>query len=89
MALLYQGVLVLCTYPLVRGLKMKKYIITLFVGTVAILLFGLMSGCSSTVTLGPAANKDAVIGASADTSGASLTLPLIRGEVGTVEQEKK
>ena len=50
---------------------------------------GLMSGCSSTVTLGPAANEDSVVGASLDTSSASVTLPLIKGEVGAAEQKSK
>ena len=54
---------------------MKKQVLVI----VGALLF-VASGCSSTVTLGTAANEDAVIGASADTSGASVTLPLIKGE---------
>ena len=66
-----------------------KYIVILFVGTVAILLIGLVSGCSSTVTLGPSANKEAVVGASADVTGASVTLPLIKGEIGSVTEKKK
>ena len=48
--------------------------------TVGMLLFA-ASGCSSTVTLGPKANENEVFGATAGTSGASLTLPLLRGEV--------
>jgi len=48
----------------------------------------LASGCTSTVTLGPQANEDAVIGAAAGTSGASLTLPLVRGEVSTLPPKK-
>lgn len=59
-----------------------KNTVILIVGT----LF-LASGCTSTVTLGPQANEDAVIGATAGTSGASLTLPLVRGEVTTVPKE--
>ncbi|MAH50571.1 hypothetical protein CMI37_32420 [Candidatus Pacearchaeota archaeon] len=62
---------------------MKKYI-AVIIGTLFV-----ASGCSSTVTLGPSANKDAVVGASADTSGASLTLPLVKGEIGTVTEKKK
>ena len=54
-----------------------KTLVTLTVGT---LLF-VASGCSSTVTLGPKANETEVLGATAGTGGASLTLPLIRGEV--------
>ncbi len=63
---------------------MKK-LVTLTIGT----LFLVASGCSSTVTLGPSANESEVIGASAGTGGASLTLPLIKGEVGPTSTEKK
>ena len=41
----------------------------------------LSMGCSSTVTLGPKANKSQVIGASAGQEGVSVTLPLLKGEV--------
>jgi len=61
-----------------------KNIVILIVGT----LF-LASGCTSTVTLGPQANEDAVVGATAGTSGVSLTLPLVKGEVSSLPQEKK
>ena len=47
----------------------------------AVVLFGMTTGCTSTVTLGPKANDSTVIGASVGTKGASLTLPLIKGEV--------
>jgi len=47
------------------------------------------AGCTSTVTLGPKANDSAVIGANAGTSGASLTLPLVKGEVKATETKKK
>lgn len=49
--------------------------------TVAIGMLIVASGCSSTVTLGPKANENEVLGATAGTGGASLTLPLLRGEV--------
>ena len=49
--------------------------------TVAIGMLIVASGCSSTVTLGPKANENEVLGATAGTGGASLTLPLVRGEV--------
>jgi len=62
-----------------------KTLVTLTVGA---LLF-VASGCTSTVTLGPAANKSAVIGAKAGTGGASLTLPLIKGEVGSTTTTNK
>ena len=64
---------------------MKKVIVTL----VGAALF-VASGCTSTVTLGPKANESTVLGASAGTGGASLTLPLLRGEVKpTTEDEKE
>ena len=49
-------------------------------------------GCASTVTLGPDANKASYLGASADTKGASVTLPVVTGEVkatGTTDTKKK
>ena len=49
--------------------------------TVAIGMLIVASGCSSTVTLGPKANENEVLGATAGAGGASLTLPLVRGEV--------
>jgi uncharacterized protein YcfL len=55
---------------------------TLVTLTVGMLLFA-VSGCSSTMTVGPQANEDAVVGASLSTEGASVTLPLIKGSVGT------
>ena len=56
---------------------MKK-LVTLTVGT---LLF-VASGCSSTVALGPQANKDQVVGASLSTDKASVTVPLLKATVG-------
>lgn len=52
-----------------------KALVTVAVGML------IASGCSSTVTLGPKANETEVLGATAGTGGASLTLPLLRGEV--------
>ena len=47
-------------------------------------------GCSSTVTLGPKANESAVVGVTAGTEGASVTLPLIKAETRpTIPEEKK
>ena len=37
-------------------------------------------GCTSTVTLGPKANKDGIVGASASPSSASVTVPFIKAE---------
>ena len=61
---------------------------TLVTVTVGALLFA-VSGCSSTVTLGPKANETQVLGATAGTGGASLPLPLVRGEVKPVSTETK
>ena len=41
------------------------------------------SGCTSTVTLGPEANKDGVVGASASPTSASVTVPFIKAETAT------
>ena len=64
-------------------IKMKK-LVTL----IAVTLF-VVSGCSSTVTLGPQANKDAVVGATLSTTEAGVTLPLIKATTGTVESPTK
>ena len=58
-----------------------KTLVTLTVGT---LLFA-ASGCTSTVTLGPSANEDAVIGVSAGQSGAAVTVPLVNATVSPTE----
>ena len=63
---------------------MKK-LVTLTVGT---LLF-VASGCSSTVTLGTAANEDSLLGASASAEGASVTVPFIKAESKTVATTKE
>ena len=62
---------------------MKK---TLTILTVTMLV---AAGCTSTVTLGPKANESSVVGASAGTGGASLTLPLVKAETATIPTEKK
>ena len=62
--------------------------VTLFI--VAVAFFGM--GGASTLTVGPDANKASYLGASADTKGASVTLPFVKGEVkatGTTEKKKK
>jgi len=53
----------------------------------AMLLFGVI-GCSTTVTLGPKANQDGLIGASASTKGASVTVPLLKAETKATTEEK-
>ena len=63
---------------------MKK-LVTLTVGA---LLFA-ASGCSSTVTLGTAANEDTLLGASASTEGASVTVPFVKAEAKTVTTTKE
>ena len=57
-----------------------------YIGMVAFLI-GMATGCTSTVTLGPKANESAVIGASAGAEGASVTLPLLKGEVGPTSKK--
>ena len=55
---------------------------------IAVTLF-VVSGCTSTVTLGPQANKDAVVGASLSTSKVGVTLPLISAETKAIETAAK
>ena len=57
---------------------------TLVILTVGMLLFA-ASGCSSTVTLGTAANKDGVVGVSASPTGASVTVPFVKAETKVIE----
>ena len=60
-----------------------KYIIA------AGLLIGFLAGCSSTMTVGPSANKDGYLGASGSLSppvGASVTVPWLRAEVKQVAE---
>ena len=47
------------------------------------------SGCSSTVTLGPQANEEAVIGATLSTSEAGVTLPFVKATAKTVKTTPK
>jgi hypothetical protein len=62
-----------------------RILVTLTVG--ALLLA--VSGCTSTVTLGPKANESQVLGASAGQEGVSLTLPFVKGEVSAIEATPK
>jgi hypothetical protein len=64
-------------------MKVLKYSI------VAAFLLGTAAGCSSTLTVGPRANTDGYLGANASTQGASVTLPLIKGEVKAAQSTKK
>ena len=68
---------------------MKKNKTTIhIVGILLIAIAGTL-GCSSTVTLGPKANESAVVGATASTKGASVTLPLIKAEAKTTTATTK
>lgn len=49
---------------------------------VAAALF-LTVGCTSTVTLGPKANQDSVIGATLSTDKVGVTLPFVKAEAGS------
>ena len=62
-----------------------KTLVTLTVGA----LFFAASGCSSTMTIGPRANKDGYLGASASTAGASVTVPFVKAEAVVTETAKK
>jgi hypothetical protein len=41
------------------------------------------------MTIGPNANKDGYLGASASTSGVSVTVPFVKAETGVAETTKK
>lgn len=60
---------------LIRQNKNMKTLIAITV----IMLVG--AGCTSTVTLGPKANEDGIVGASATTDGVSVTVPFVKTEV--------
>ena len=66
-----------------NNMKILKVTLT----TVAALFLGV--GCASTVTVGPDANKDSYLSASASTKGASVTLPLVRAGVSVTDTTKK
>jgi len=53
----------------------------------AVAFFGV--GCSSTVTLGPKANDDGYLSASANGKGVSVTLPFVQAGVAVTEEKKK
>lgn len=60
---------------------------TLVATAAVIMLFG--AGCTSTVTLGPKANENAVVGATATPEEASVTLPLLKASIGTTKTTKE
>tara|TARA_Y100000114_G_scaffold92369_1_gene85833 strand:+ start:5553 stop:5753 length:201 start_codon:yes stop_codon:yes gene_type:complete len=66
---------------------MKNNIIkVMFMGATAAFL-GM--GCTSTLTVGPHANDDSYLGASASTKGASVTVPFVKADVKVAESKKK
>ena len=44
-----------------------------------------LAGCSSTVTVGPDANAESYLGATAGAQGATVTLPFVKGTVGATD----
>ena len=48
-----------------------------------------LTGCSSTLTVGPKANESSYIGADASTKGASVTVPFVKASVKTTPSENK
>ena len=60
-----------------------KTLIVLVIGTLV------LTGCSSTLTVGPKANDSSYFGADASTKGASVTVPLVKASVKTALPEDK
>jgi len=60
-----------------------KTLVTIVVGTFV------LTGCSSTLTVGPKANESSYLGADASTKGASVTVPFVKASVKTTPTEKK
>jgi len=60
-----------------------KTLVTTVIGTFV------LTGCSSTLTVGPKANDSSYLGADASTKGASVTLPLVKASVKTALPEDK
>jgi uncharacterized lipoprotein YajG len=63
--------------------KYMKTLVTTVIGTFV------LTGCSSTLTVGPKANDSSYLGADASTKGASVTLPLVKASVKTALPEDK
>ena len=63
--------------------KKMKTLIVLAVGA----LF--LTGCSSTLTVGPKANESSYLGADASTKGASVTVPFVKASVKAEASDKK
>lgn len=62
-----------------------KTLVTLTVGA---LLFA-ASGCTSTVSLGPKANKTQLLGASAGEEGVSVTVPFVKAQIAPATTTKE
>jgi uncharacterized protein YcfL len=60
-----------------------KTLIALVIGTLA------LTGCSSTLTVGPKANDSSYFGADASTQGASVTVPLVKASLKATPSETK
>jgi uncharacterized protein YcfL len=60
-----------------------KTLVALAIGTLV------LTGCSSTLTVGPKANDSSYFGADASTKGASVTVPLVKASVKTAIPEDK
>jgi len=48
-----------------------------------------LTGCSSTMTVGPKANEASYFGADASTKGASVTVPFVKASFKTTASENK
>ena len=60
-----------------------KTLVTIVVGTFV------LTGCSSTMTVGPKANEASYFGADASTKGASVTVPFVKASVEATPSETK
>ena len=60
-----------------------KTLVALAIGTLV------LTGCSSTLTVGPKANDSSYFGADASTQGASVTVPLVKASVKATPSENK
>ena len=60
-----------------------KTLVTIVVGAFV------LTGCSSTLTVGPEANEASYFGADASTQGASVTVPLVKASLKATPSENK
>ena len=68
---------------IVNKKKHMKTLVAIVVGTFV------LTGCSSTLTVGPKANDSSYFGADASTQGASVTVPLVKASVKATPSESK